>query len=64
MMTTEAQNILRSFDMLPDSDKQEVALEILRRSLDVELPPLSDEQLLRIAEERFLDLDRSEAGHA
>jgi hypothetical protein len=60
-MSSEAKSVLRSFDLLPDADKLEVATEILRRSLRGEVPPLGDEDLVAAAEELFLELDRREA---
>jgi hypothetical protein len=59
-MSTSARDILRSFDLLPEPEKQEVATEILRRTLNLRLPPLSDEELILSAEEVFLELDRNE----
>jgi hypothetical protein len=59
-MTTEVQEILHCFEMLPDGDKRELATEILRRSLTLDSPPLSDEQLIGAAEELFLQLDERE----
>ena len=63
-MTTQAQNILNSFDLLPEGDKREVALEILRREMTMRVPPLSDEDLVGIAEGVFLELDSREATNA
>ena len=63
-MTTQVREILQSFDLLPDGDKRELAREILRRSLTLAADPLTDEQLVGMADEVFLDLDRGEAGHA
>ena len=60
-MTPAVQNVIRSFDLLPDVDKKEVATEILRRTLRLDLPPLTDEDLILNAEELFLELDRREA---
>jgi hypothetical protein len=60
-MTAQVQDMLRTFDLLPDGDKRELASEILRRTLILDVPPLSDEQLVGAAEELFLQLDRSEA---
>ncbi|MGW8258309.1 MAG: hypothetical protein ACWGMZ_12555 [Thermoguttaceae bacterium] len=60
-MTTEAQNLIRYFDSLQNSDKLEVAAEIIRRSLLLHKPPLSDEQLTAAAEEIFLEMDREES---
>ncbi len=63
-MTPEVRQILQSFEMLSDAAKREAASEIIRRSLQLESPPLSDEDLVSIAEQVFLDLDRSESENA
>ena len=39
MMSTTAQQLLASFDALPETVKFEVAYEILRRTKDFEFPP-------------------------
>ena len=54
-MTT--QHILDAFDLLSVAEKQAVTCEILRRMRDVDLPPLSDEELVLSAEALFLELD-------
>lgn len=59
-MSETAQQLLASFDLLPESARQEVALEILRRTKDYDLEPLSDEELVINAEAVFLELDRRE----
>jgi hypothetical protein len=63
-MGTPAQNIIATFDQLPDAEKQEVAAAILRRTLQTEFPPVSDIELVLNAEETFLELDRKEAEDA
>ena len=63
-MTAQVQDMLHTFDLLPDGDKRELVNEILRRSLTLDVPVLSDEQLVGVAEELFLQLDRSEAADA
>jgi hypothetical protein len=63
-MTTATQQLLDSFDLLSTAEKQAVACEILRRMRDVDLPPLSDEELVLSAEALFLELDRREATDA
>jgi hypothetical protein len=63
-MTAQVQDMLHTFDLLPEGDKRELASEILRRTLMLDVPPLSDEQLVGAAEDLFLQLDRSEAGDA
>ena len=63
-MTAQIQDMLHTFDLLPDGDKRELASEILRRTLTLDVPSLSDEQLVGTAEELFLQLERSEAANA
>lgn len=63
-MGTSAQNLIESFDKLPESEKQKVASEILKRTINFDMPALSDEELVLSAEELFLELDRREAEDA
>lgn len=60
-MTASVQEFLNTFDRLPDSERVEIALEILRRVIHLDFPPLSDEDLVLNAEELFLELDKQEA---
>lgn len=60
MMSTTAQQLLASFDALPETVKFEEAFEILRRTKDFEFPPLTDDELVANAEATFLELDRIE----
>jgi hypothetical protein len=60
-MTALAQEILNSFDKLPDTEQLEIALEILKRLVNFDFPPLTDEDLVLNAEELFLVLDHQEA---
>lgn len=57
-MGTPAENLISTFDQLPDAEKREVAANILRRPLEIEFPPLSDDELVLSAEDTFLELDR------
>jgi hypothetical protein len=59
-MSITAQQLLASFDALPETGKFEVALEILRRTKDFKFPPLTDDELIDNAEAVFLELDRRE----
>ncbi|MCC7449711.1 MAG: hypothetical protein IT324_19990 [Anaerolineae bacterium] len=59
-MNTSAQQVLESFDQLPESEKQQVVAEILRRVIHEDSSPLSDDELVMNAEALFLELDRSE----
>lgn len=60
-MNTQTQDILSSFDALPEVAKYEVALEIFRRTREFEFPPLTDDDLVANAESVFLELDQREA---
>jgi len=51
-MGTPAQNVIDTFDELPDSEKRDDAAAILRRTLEIEFP-LSDEELVLSAGETF-----------
>lgn len=59
-MTVAVQNLLNAFERLDDFEKKELALEIMRRLLHLDFPPLTDEELIFNAEAIFLELDRSE----
>ncbi len=59
-MSTSAQNLLDSFDLLPEEEKREVAYEIIRRVLSLDLPPLSNDELVSGVEEIFIEMDRRE----
>ena len=63
-MSTATQHLLDPFDLLSVAEKQIVIFELLRRVQDLDLPPLSDEELVANAEELFLELDRREATDA
>lgn len=60
-MSTAGEEILKSFDLLPEREKHEVAKQILQRSLKWRSAPLTDEELTLSAEELFLELDRRES---
>ncbi len=60
-MSTSIHQLLESFDQLPETEKREVAAEILRRTINFDLPEMSDEELTLNAEQLFLQLDAREA---
>ena len=62
-MTASAQEILKNFDRLPDTEQLEIALEILRRIINFDFPPLTDDDLTLNSEELFLALDQQEPDH-
>ena len=62
-MPTSVQQLLESYDALPDADKHLAAIEILRRYLPAE-GDLPESTLVQSAEVLFLPLDAEEARHA
>lgn len=64
MPSKPVQSLLREFDDLSDHEQLEAASHILRRTLNRDLPPLTDDDLVRTAEEIFLELDAREADDA
>jgi hypothetical protein len=60
-ISTTVEELLKSFDLLPELEKHRVAAEILRRSLALTSAPLTDDELALNAEQVFLDLDRRES---
>ncbi len=62
-MNTLAQEIIKNFDNLPNTEQKAIAIEILKRVIDFDVLPLTDEDLLLNAEELFLALDEQEANY-
>ena len=60
-MSIAGEELLRSFDLLPEIEKRQVAAEILRRSLAMKSIPFTDEELALNAEQLFVELDRRES---
>ncbi|NJK64979.1 MAG: hypothetical protein HC921_21755 [Synechococcaceae cyanobacterium SM2_3_1] len=60
-MTALVQELLNTFDRLTDSERLDLVLEILKRTIYLDFPPLSDEDLVLNAEGLFLELDEQEA---
>jgi hypothetical protein len=60
-MSTVIEEILDSFDHLSETDKREVASEIIRRTRKFDFLPLTDEELTLNAETIFLELDQRES---
>jgi hypothetical protein len=58
-MSTTGQELLKSFELLPDDEKREVASEILRRTFAF-TPELDDSQLTALYVE-FSEADRKQA---
>ncbi len=62
-MTTAVQSLLDTFDSLSDADRQEAAVEILRRLRPSE-DELPENVLLEAADALFCTLDAEEAASA
>jgi hypothetical protein len=68
VMNTLAQEILKNFDDLPQTEQQAIllrrrfaiAVEILKRLINFDVPSLTDEDLVLNAEELFLAFDEQE----
>jgi hypothetical protein len=60
-MDSSAEQILDYFDRLPDPEKRKAAAEIMRRTLRLDLPSLTDEELALSAKDVFLALDQRES---
>ena len=56
-MATTVEQILQSFEALPETDQQRLVIELLRRSANT---PLSDDELVGAADEVFQGYDREE----
>jgi hypothetical protein len=63
-VNTNVQELLGAFDALPEADKHQAAVEILRRVSSATEGDLPESALVEAAEELFLALDVKEAAHA
>ncbi|OLE33850.1 MAG: hypothetical protein AUI36_28255 [Cyanobacteria bacterium 13_1_40CM_2_61_4] len=57
------EELLNSFEKLPEAEKRELASEIIKRSLAFDLAQLSDDALILAADQVFLQLDKDESIH-
>ena len=57
-MRATAQNIWEAFNQLPESEKHELAVEITLWLARQDFPPLTDEELVRVADDLFVELDQ------
>lgn len=60
-MTPTVEKLLISFEQLTESEKHELAIEVVRRTDIFGSPDLSDDALALAAEDLFLALDQEEA---
>ncbi|MBI5217109.1 MAG: hypothetical protein HY960_15240 [Ignavibacteriae bacterium] len=63
-MTINTSTLLLSFEQLPELEKKEVVIEILRRTQTEELTEISDNHYVQHAENIFLELDKRETENA
>jgi len=59
-MSGGAKSVLEAFEQLPPAERDEVVAELLRRTATSVHESPRDDELLRAADEVFLDLDRRE----
>ena len=62
-MSEAVRRLLDAFDALPEADKHQAAVEILRRFGSVEAGDLPEEALTEAADDLFCCLDAEETGH-
>lgn len=60
-MTKSVEELLKSFEQLPEVEKRELASEIIKRALTLDLPELTEESFLVAADQIFLQLDKEES---
>jgi hypothetical protein len=60
-MSTDSQQFLSSFDALPVVEQREVIAELLRKTAQWDNLPLADDELVRLADDVFVEIDRREA---
>ena len=56
-MTTAVQTLLDSFDSLPADEQWTLIKTLLLRTLPLDFPPLTDDELTQTADELFLIFD-------
>jgi len=59
-MSTAARQLLQSFAALPEAERREVLLELLRSTPETPYEAPSDQDLISAADAIFQDLDRRE----
>ncbi len=60
-MTQTVENLLISFEQLSETEKHDLAVEVVRRTDIFGASDLSDDELALAGEDLFLALDREEA---
>jgi hypothetical protein len=60
-MSDQVQSLIKAFDRLTEGEQRDFAVEVLRRTRDLQWPPVDDETIDRIADESFVEYDIREA---
>jgi len=60
-MPTQAHTFISGFQTLPEAEQREVAAGILRLAAQWDSPSITDDELVRSADDLFAELDRREA---
>jgi hypothetical protein len=60
-LTTAGRQIVEEFDALPDEEKREVLVNLIKIYREIEYPVATDAELLTIADSLFLEYDRRES---
>ena len=63
-MHATSQNILKTFNQLPEIEKHAIASEIIKQIALLDFPPLTDEAFTEIADALFVEHDKTEAANA
>lgn len=63
-LSDPVRDLLHAFERLTEDDRRDFFAEIMRRTKDMEWPPLDGETISRIADESFLEYDIREAAGA
>ena len=59
-MTDGVKSVLEAFESLPESEREEVLAELIRRAAHGDHGSPTDEELVQSADRVFLEYDRSE----
>lgn len=63
-MSSSVRDLLDTFDRLASDEKRQALAAILTRARDLEIEPITDDELVVSAEALFLELDQQEEADA
>ena len=61
-MTDGVKSVLEAYESLPESEREEVLAELIRRAAHSDHQSPTDDELVEAADRVFLEYDRSERG--